>query len=138
MCHQAAGVQDLKKKEKLREKFAVSDDWVLPFEVVPIIDIPGFGDKAAVKACLLCPVPRMRHWMPTFYCLCALRCFPADSGLTARAGIQGSGYRRCLCGAQCLAALYFDLYGCMEGWVEAGGSMLDARTPQRVCRCVRI
>lgn len=46
-------MQDLKKKEKFREKFAVEDDWVLPFEVVPIIDIPGFGDKAAVKACLL-------------------------------------------------------------------------------------
>lgn len=48
-------MQDLKKKEKFREKFAVEGDWVLPFEVVPIIDIPGFGDKAAVKAC--CPLP---------------------------------------------------------------------------------
>lgn len=33
--------QDLKKKPKLREKFGVQDDWVLPFEVIPIIDIPG-------------------------------------------------------------------------------------------------
>jgi leucyl-tRNA synthetase len=39
--------QDLKKKPKLREKYAVADEWVLPFEVVPIIDIPGFGDAAA-------------------------------------------------------------------------------------------
>jgi leucyl-tRNA synthetase len=31
----------LKKKPKLREKFHVHDDWVMPFEVVPIIDIPG-------------------------------------------------------------------------------------------------
>ena len=44
-----AVVQDLKKKEKFREKFSVQDDWVLPFEVVPIINIPGYGDKAAVK-----------------------------------------------------------------------------------------
>lgn len=44
-------LQDLKKKEKFREKFSVEDDWVLPYEVVPIIDIPGFGDTAAVKAC---------------------------------------------------------------------------------------
>jgi hypothetical protein len=43
-------VQDLKKKPKLREKFAVEDDWVLPFEVVPIIEIPGFGNMAAAKA----------------------------------------------------------------------------------------
>lgn len=42
-------MQDLKKKAKLREKFAVEDDWVMPFEVIPIIDIPEFGDKAAVK-----------------------------------------------------------------------------------------
>ena len=42
-------LQDLKKKEKLREKFGVKDDWVLPFEVVPIIDIPGFGTQSAVK-----------------------------------------------------------------------------------------
>jgi hypothetical protein len=46
-------VQDLKKKEKFREKFAVKDEWVLPFEVVPIINIPGFGDKAAVKVSCL-------------------------------------------------------------------------------------
>lgn len=33
--------QDLKKKPKLREKYHVKDEWVLPFEVIPIIDIPG-------------------------------------------------------------------------------------------------
>lgn len=42
-------LQDLKKKPKLREKYGVQDDWVLPFEVVPIIDIPGFGNQSAVK-----------------------------------------------------------------------------------------
>ena len=39
--------QDLKKKPKLREKYGIADEWVVPFEVIPIIDIPGFGDKAA-------------------------------------------------------------------------------------------
>ena len=43
-------LQDLKKKPKLREKYGVADEWVLPFEVIPIIDIPGFGTTAAVKA----------------------------------------------------------------------------------------
>ena len=39
--------QDLKKKPKLREKYGVLDEWVMPYEVIPIIDIPGFGDKSA-------------------------------------------------------------------------------------------
>lgn len=45
-CHQP---QDLKKKPKLREKYNVKDEWVLPFEVIPIIEIPDFGNMAAVK-----------------------------------------------------------------------------------------
>lgn len=45
------GLMDLKKKPKLREKYGVKDEWVLPFEVIPIIDIPGFGDTAAKKVC---------------------------------------------------------------------------------------
>lgn len=40
-------MQDLKKKPKLREKYGIADEWVMPFEVIPIIDIPGFGDCAA-------------------------------------------------------------------------------------------
>eukprot|EP00884_Botryococcus_braunii_P021860 jgi/Botrbrau1/8358/Bobra.0046s0019.1 len=46
-----AALQDLKKKEPLRRKYGVQDDWVLPFEIIPIIDIPGFGDRAAEKVC---------------------------------------------------------------------------------------
>lgn len=45
-------LSDLKKKPKLREKYGVLDEWVLPFEVIPIIDIPGFGNAAAVKVIL--------------------------------------------------------------------------------------
>lgn len=44
-------LRDLKAKPGLREKFGVKDDWVLPFEIVPIINIPEFGDKAAEKVC---------------------------------------------------------------------------------------
>jgi len=44
-------LQDLKKKPAMREKFGVKDEWVMPFEVVPIINIPEFGDTSAVKVC---------------------------------------------------------------------------------------
>ncbi|XP_030552782.1 leucine--tRNA ligase, cytoplasmic isoform X2 [Rhodamnia argentea] len=44
-------LHDLKAKPGLREKFGVKDDWVLPFEIVPIINIPEYGDKAAEKVC---------------------------------------------------------------------------------------
>ncbi|MCL7047071.1 hypothetical protein MKW94_014007 [Papaver nudicaule] len=35
-------------------KFGVKDEWILPFEVVPIINIPEFGDgdKSAEKVCM--------------------------------------------------------------------------------------
>jgi len=42
---------DLKKKPKLREKFGVKDEWVLPFELIPVIDIPGMGDRVAQVLC---------------------------------------------------------------------------------------
>jgi len=35
----------------LREKYSVLDEWVLPFEVIPIIDVPEYGNMSAVKAC---------------------------------------------------------------------------------------
>ena len=41
-------LKDLKKKPAFREKFGLSDEAVLPFEPIPIIDIPGLGDLAAV------------------------------------------------------------------------------------------
>ncbi|OMP01193.1 Aminoacyl-tRNA synthetase, class Ia [Corchorus olitorius] len=44
-------LHDLKAKPTFRAKFGVKDEWVLPFEIIPIIDIPEFGDKAAKKVC---------------------------------------------------------------------------------------
>lgn len=45
------GLMDLKEKKGLRAKFGVKDEWVMPFEPVPIIETPGFGNLAAVDAC---------------------------------------------------------------------------------------
>lgn len=44
-----AALMDLKNKPPFRAKYNVTDEMVLPFEVVPIIDIPDYGDTAAVK-----------------------------------------------------------------------------------------
>eukprot|EP01104_Vermistella_antarctica_P006421 TRINITY_DN17121_c0_g1_i1.p1 TRINITY_DN17121_c0_g1~~TRINITY_DN17121_c0_g1_i1.p1 ORF type:complete len:1099 (+),score=351.70 TRINITY_DN17121_c0_g1_i1:38-3334(+) len=47
-----AALRDLKNKAPLREKFGIKDEWVLPFDVVPIINIPGeLGNLSAEKAC---------------------------------------------------------------------------------------
>uniref|UniRef100_A0A8I3P763 Leucine--tRNA ligase, cytoplasmic n=2 Tax=Canis lupus familiaris TaxID=9615 RepID=A0A8I3P763_CANLF len=46
-----AALRDLKKKQALRAKYGIRDDMVLPFEPVPIIEIPGFGNLSAVTIC---------------------------------------------------------------------------------------
>jgi hypothetical protein len=82
-------LQDLKKKPKLREKYGVADDWVLPFEVIPIIDIPGFGDKAAQVSVFL---GTWRTGSPNMF----------DSWLrqSYRTGLHWSVYRLCVKPAQ--------------------------------------
>ncbi|RAL38063.1 hypothetical protein DM860_000757 [Cuscuta australis] len=45
-------LHDLKSKPALREKYGVKDEWVLPFDIIPIIDIPELGDRAAEKVCI--------------------------------------------------------------------------------------
>ncbi|KAK6739724.1 hypothetical protein RB195_008304 [Necator americanus] len=46
-----AALTDLKKKKPLREKYGITDEMVLPFEPVPIIEIEGLGNLAAVEMC---------------------------------------------------------------------------------------
>lgn len=46
-----AALTDLKKKKPLREKYNLTDEMVLPFEPVPIIQIPECGNLAAVFMC---------------------------------------------------------------------------------------
>jgi len=39
-------LMDLKKKPALREKYGIKDEWVMPFEIIPIIEIPYLKDNA--------------------------------------------------------------------------------------------
>eukprot|EP01129_Flabellula_baltica_P002677 TRINITY_DN1249_c0_g1_i1.p1 TRINITY_DN1249_c0_g1~~TRINITY_DN1249_c0_g1_i1.p1 ORF type:complete len:1041 (-),score=299.21 TRINITY_DN1249_c0_g1_i1:37-3159(-) len=43
-----AAFRDLKTKPALREKYAIKDEWIMDFEVIPIISIEGYGECAAV------------------------------------------------------------------------------------------
>eukprot|EP00741_Cyanophora_paradoxa_P024473 tig00022075_g23630.t1 len=44
-------LMDLKNKPQLRQKYGITDEMVVPFEVVPIINIPEYGDQSAVTVC---------------------------------------------------------------------------------------
>jgi leucyl-tRNA synthetase len=46
-----AALMDLKNKKPMREKFGLTDEMVLPFEPIPILNIEGLGTLAAPKVC---------------------------------------------------------------------------------------
>ncbi|XP_062262028.1 leucine--tRNA ligase, cytoplasmic [Platichthys flesus] len=46
-----AALRDIKKKQALREKYGIEDKMVLPFEPIPIIEIPGYGNLSAPVVC---------------------------------------------------------------------------------------
>ena len=47
-----AVLRDFKKKDKLRLKFGLTDEMVLPFDPIEIIDVPGYSKLSAEKACI--------------------------------------------------------------------------------------
>src|SRR5690606_10622871 len=46
-----AAFRELKEKPLFREKFGLTDEMVMPFEIVPIIEIPGYGNQSAIVMC---------------------------------------------------------------------------------------
>ena len=46
-----AALRDLKNKEPFRILYGITDEMVLPFEPIEIIEIPGIGKLSAVQAC---------------------------------------------------------------------------------------
>lgn len=46
-----AALTDLQKKQPMREKYGVTDEMVLPYKPVPIIEVPGLGNLSAVTVC---------------------------------------------------------------------------------------
>ncbi|XP_078041330.1 leucyl-tRNA synthetase [Augochlora pura] len=43
-----AALVDLKKKEPFRKKYGITDEMVLPYDPMPVIEVPEFGDLTAV------------------------------------------------------------------------------------------
>ncbi|GAB0086221.1 hypothetical protein DMENIID0001_002260 [Sergentomyia squamirostris] len=46
-----AALLDLQKKPAFREKYNITDEMVMPFAPIPIVDVPTLGNLSAIKAC---------------------------------------------------------------------------------------
>ncbi|KAL1506028.1 hypothetical protein ABEB36_005464 [Hypothenemus hampei] len=46
-----AALTDLKKKQPFREKYGITNEMVLPFDPIPIIEVPELGNLSAVAVC---------------------------------------------------------------------------------------
>jgi len=46
-----ACLRDFQTNKKLRDKWGIKIEWVIPFAPIPIIEIPGYSRLSAVKAC---------------------------------------------------------------------------------------
>jgi leucyl-tRNA synthetase len=46
-----AMLRDLQTKKGMREKYNVEEEWCVPFEPIPIIDVPELGDMCAPTLC---------------------------------------------------------------------------------------
>jgi len=46
-----AALRDLKNKQPFRAKYNIADEMVLPYEPIPIIDVPELGNLPAIVAC---------------------------------------------------------------------------------------
>lgn len=46
-----AALTDLQKKQPFREKYGISDEMVLPYNPISIIEVPGLGNLSAVTVC---------------------------------------------------------------------------------------
>jgi leucyl-tRNA synthetase len=44
-----AALRDLQTKKGLREKYNIKEEWCVPFNPIPIIEIPEFGNLSALK-----------------------------------------------------------------------------------------
>ena len=43
--------QELVTSPGMRVMYGVKDEWVLPFKVIPVINVPGYGNETAKKVC---------------------------------------------------------------------------------------
>lgn len=46
-----AALTDLQKKQPFREKYGLTDEMVMPYKPIPIIEVPGLGNLCAVTVC---------------------------------------------------------------------------------------